>query len=240
MNEVELLYRDEFSFYVLQSPGFALVATEILPQFQKDTSKLMEFLYSRLSIRRITTCEKSGFFKLDGLSIGLLVLAILLAISLIGGIIFVCCWIRIRRLHAVVKAAQPPPSIIASSEFDVPKTSPSIYHTAPYHTCSGWSSFGSIPTFTYGMNGPALSAPLPLPVTLTRKKRPSSSCAVNYEWQESTLDLAADGDSLNKMHLPPASSSSSSAPSLPEDTGSHVSRISINYHRPYSPENTAL
>ncbi|GAV02427.1 hypothetical protein RvY_12995 [Ramazzottius varieornatus] len=195
----------------------------------------MEFLHYRLQIRRITTCERTGFFHLDGLSIGLLVLAILLAISLIAGIIFVCCWIRIRRLRAVVKAAQPPPSLSAPSEFDVPKTPQFL--TRPYHITSGWSSFGSIPTFTYGMTDPVFSPPLP--VTLTRKKPPSSSCAANYEWQESTLDLAADNDSLNKVPLP-ISSSSSSAPSLPEDSGSHISRVSINYHRSDSPENTAL
>ena len=58
-----------------------------------------------------------------------------------------------------------------------------------------------------------------------KPRRPPSSCEGNYEWQESSLDLAGDGESINRSVNEPfngnerdVTTTSSSAESITEDS----------------------
>jgi hypothetical protein len=226
--------RSELCFYVVQASGFPIAAREILPHLQRDRGELMIFFLEKYQIQRVSFCSSdlwTSSLRMDGLSIGLLVLAIILSIFLVGAIIFVCCWLRMKKLHAAVVAAQPAQPalslVMAPSQFTAPKL-PAAYHVEAPMSISQWSAL-SIPTFSYGMKGLA-----------QKPRRPPSSCDAHYEWQESSLDLAGDADSINRSINDAVNhTTSSSAPSITEDSVS-VGKHSMNNQRCHSPENTAL
>ncbi|XP_055329417.1 uncharacterized protein LOC129582052 [Paramacrobiotus metropolitanus] len=206
MNQAELC------FYVVMPPGFVLPGQEILALLQPTGNSLLQLSYERYNISKIISCipdpNTSPNYKLDSLSIGLLVLAVALAITLICAIIFICCWIRMKKLQATVTCISTSASTHHPSSpahiYAMPKVS--YYQNGHFAAPPPWPHLSGYPF--YDVSLPAKRATLP------------SSCDVNYEWQESTMDLAVDADSLTQGSILHLAETSSSAPSIAEDTPS--------------------
>ncbi|OQV20236.1 hypothetical protein BV898_05791 [Hypsibius exemplaris] len=245
--------RFDLCFYVIQPPGFPISALDSLPLLQRNQTDLMLFFLGKYHVQRFTYCHSdlaaaASGPRMDGLSIGLLTLAVALSIFLVGAVIFVCCWIRMKKLHAAVLAAHQPTSQqtspleqLAANQFTPSKKLPPGFQQfqAPL-SVSQWSAM-SLPTFSFGMLQHPNSGMLP-----PKQFRPPSSCDANYEWQESSLDLAGDGESINRSindAFHNRTTSSSSAQSLTEDSVS-VRRCDVHVdvveEARISPVNTQL
>lgn len=215
-------FRAELCFYAVYPPGFALSAQEMLENLQKSRNPLLQVFYEKYQVNQALPCGSlvPAPYQLDALAIGLLVLAVGLTITLVVTSLLVFCWIRIKQLHATV--------VTASSTRLCPNG-------------------GFMPKVSYQQNGPFAPHSWPLPAyplgiydigsPLTRSTLPSS-CAVNYEWQESTMDLAIDADSLtNGSGL---NESTSDVPSITEDTNTTATPSFQDESRSHCSENTAL